>query len=243
MLDRTLSMQLYQAISDANEERIFENWHASSIGACPRAHYLKRQGKQALVRPSGAKILRWSAGHNIEQAIRPSIMSLYEGVGSNERMTSKALSLTGEFDNYTEQLKTLIEIKSVSDFAFYERDGQTGLKQQVGTWPNGNKKWAIKNTPYYHHELQQHCYVLLLRELGKPIEHIHYVYISLNGRIVAYKTEVQHAVLEEVERRLQLLNNAWATQTPPDCICNDESHPLYDSVMKWCDYKNGNECC
>lgn len=242
-LDQNISMSLYNSVSEANEERVFENWHASSIGMCPRAHYFKRLGIKPLSVPSGAKILRWSAGHNIEAAIRPHIEKLYKGVGSNERMTSERLHLTGEFDNYSEELATLIEIKSVSDFAFYERNGVTGLKEQVGNWDNGNKRWAIKETPYLHHELQQHCYVELLRELNKPIEKIDYVYISLNGRIVGYKTEVQQAILDEVRTRLNILNSAWEAQVPPECICHKTDHPLYESVMKWCDYQDGGECC
>lgn len=243
MLDRQISMDLYNSVSDANEERVFENWHASSIGMCPRAHYYKRLAIKPLSVPSGAKILRWSAGHNIEQAIRPHIEKLYEGIGSNERMTSEKLHLTGEFDNYTPIEKTLVEIKSVSDFAFYEKNGQTGLKQQIGVWPNGNKRWAIKDSPYLHHEWQQHCYVLLLLELKKEIENIDYVYISLNGRIVGYKTQVQQAILADVTRRIDLLNQAWETQTPPDCLCSDKLHPLYAGCMQYCDYNDGDECC
>lgn len=243
MLDQNIPIFLYNSVSEENAERVFENWHASSIAMCPRAHYFKRLGVQPINKPTGAKILRWSAGHNIEAAIRPHIEKLYEGVGSNERMTSEKMSLTGEFDNYTEKLKTLIEIKSVSDFAFLERNGQTGLKDQIGSMANGNKRWGLKNTPYYHHELQQHCYVLLLRELGKPIEFIDYVYISLNGRIVGYKTEVQQAMIDEVRTRLSILNEAWAKQVPPDCICDQKDHPCYNGVMAWCDFQNGNECC
>lgn len=220
-----------------------EHWHASSIGECPRTQYFKRLGVPFQSVPSGAKILRWSAGHNIEQAIRPHIEKLYKGIGSNERMTSEALDLTGEFDNYSEEEATLVEIKSVSDFAFLERNGMLGLKEQIGSMPNGNKRWGLKNSPYLHHEWQQHAYMLLLRELGKPLFNIHYVYISLNGRIVGYKTEVQDSILNDVTARLALLNRAWQTQTPPECICNDTIHPMYDGVMQWCDYRQGNECC
>lgn len=242
-LDQNLAISIYQSIAAANEERFFENWHASSIGMCPRAHYFKRLHIEGLSKPTGAKVLRWEAGHHMETAIRQHIEKLYQGVGSNERMTSEKLSLTGEFDNYTKDLATLIEIKSVSDFAFLERNGQTGLKEIIGSMPNGNRRWGLKQTPYLHHELQQHCYVLLLRELGLPIEKIDYVYLSLSGRVVTYKTEVQQSMLDEVTRRLNILNTAWAAQVPPDCLCGQKDHPLYDGVMHWCDYKKDNECC
>lgn len=243
MLDQSISINLYNSVAESEEPRVFDNWHASSIGMCPRAHYFKRLNIGAVSKPTGAKILRWSAGHNIEQAIRPHIEKLYPGTGSNERMTSEKLHLTGEFDNYSEDLATLIEIKSVSDFAFLQQKGVTGLKLANGTWPNGNIRWSLKDTPYLHHEWQQHCYVLLLRELGKPVENIDYVYISLNGRIVGYKTQVQQAIIDDVLRRLDVLNRAWEKQEPPECICNDTVHPLYDSVMQWCDYKEGDDCC
>lgn len=220
-----------------------EHWHASSLAACPRNQYFNRLGVPYVSKPSGAKILRWSAGHNIEQAIRPHIEKLYKGIGSNERMTSEALDLTGEFDNYSEEMATLVEIKSVSDFAFLERNGVTGLKEQVGTMPNGNKRWGLKNKPYLHHEWQQHAYNLLLRELGKPLFNIDYVYISLNGRIVGYKTEVQDQILADVTNRLNLLNEAWKTQTPPACICNDTENEMYAGVLQWCDYREGSDCC
>ena len=241
--DQEIAKALYKSISAANEDRVFTNWHASSIAECPRSHYFKRLGIKGLNQPTGAKILRWGAGHNIEQAIRPHIEKMFKNVVPNVRMTSKKLSLTGEYDNYSEEEATLIEIKSVSDFAFYEKNGVTGLKENIGNWENGNKRWAIKETPYLHHELQQHSYKLLLDELKKPLKRIIYIYISLNGRIVAYDTKPRQAFTDNVLARLKVLNEAWEKQEPPACICVP-NHPLYDGVMRFCDYaQEGKPCC
>jgi CRISPR/Cas system-associated exonuclease Cas4 (RecB family) len=242
MINVDKSIAMYQAIADSNEERVFEMWHASSIANCPRNHYFKRLGIPALTKATGAKVLRWQAGHHFETAIRPIIASVYGETGTNERMTSKKLQLTGEFDNFVVKDNRLVEIKTVHDFAFIERDGQISLKEQVGTYPNGNKKWEAKTTPYLNHELQNHAYVLLLKEKGVEITHIDYVYISLSGRLVVYTTEVQESLLENVRRRLEALNTAWETKTPPDCICK-EGHPLWDTTMRWCEYQTENDCC
>lgn len=237
---------LYDAISADNKERIFEHWHASSIAECPRSHYLKRLGQKRLQEPTGAKILRWQAGHNIEEAIRPFIGKVYGELGSNVRMTSKDLDLTGEYDNLTTKDHRLIEIKSVHDLAFIDKEGATGLKEDTGRkGPRGGVEWRVKPTPYLHHELQQHAYVLLLREEGIEVANIDYVYVSLSGRLVVYSTKTSSELLEAVKRRLNVLNEAWRTKTPPPCICKDYDNPLYDGVLKWCDYSDPTKgtCC
>lgn len=246
MLSNDISIALYRSIKEENKERVFKNWHASSMAMCPRAHYFKRLGVPPLNEPTGAKILRWGAGHHMEKAIRPHIEKLYSGVGSNERMTSETMHLTGEFDNFSKDELTLIEIKSVSDYAFWEEGDNLGLKEEQGTRINNRgtevKKYGIKDNPYLHHEIQQHCYVLLLEELGVEVKHIDYVYISLNGRVVAYKTEPRQELIDAVKRRLKTLNDAWDAKEPPECVCNPDN-ALWGAVLQWCDYRTEDSCC
>jgi hypothetical protein len=241
------SVALYQAIKDSNERRVFESWHASSISDCPRAHYYKRLGVKPLNDPSAALVIRWGAGHLLEEMIRPQIETVYGKTESNQRLTSKTLDLTGEFDNLVLSDSRLVEVKSVHDMAFVERDGKTYLKEKTGTMQRAGREvntWGIKETPYLHHELQNHAYVLLLGEEGIDVKNIDYVYISLSGRIVVYSTEVQKELLDNVKARLDTLNKAWKAKKPPVCICSPE-HNLYESVTKYCDYKNQEtgECC
>lgn len=237
-----LSIKLYEAIRDSDVPREYKHWHASSIAECPRAHYFRRLGVPALERnkPSGAKLLRWQAGHHLEAAIRPYITQLYDSVTSNKRLTSKELDLTGEYDNLSVQ--TLIEIKSVDDYAFIERDGVTSLKETDGHWPNGQNKWKPKSEPYLHHLLQNHAYVLLLAEQGIKVENIDFVYLALKGRIVTYRAKVEEYYLNNVKMRLKTLNEAWEQKKPPVCICNPE-HELWGAVMQWCDYRTEDGCC
>lgn len=246
MIANEVARALYNSLKEENKERVYENWHASAMANCPRAHYFKRLGLSPINTPTGAKILRWSAGHYLEAGIRPHIEKVYRGVGSNERMTSEAMHLTGEFDNYAVDEETLIEVKSVSDWAFWEGDGQLGLKEEDGTRIGRNgrevKNYKLKTTPYLHHEIQQHSYVLLLNELGKQVKAIDYVYISLNGRIVVFKTEPNPKLIEAVKRRLKLLNEAWEKQEPPDCICKPDN-ALWGPVLQWCDYREQEKCC
>ncbi len=237
---------LYDAVAAANEQRPYDHWHASSIAECPRSHYMKRLGIRRLQEPTGAKVLRWEAGHAIEETIRPYVEKVYGKTESNVRLTSEELDLTGEYDNLTIKDNRLVEIKSVHDLAFIEKEGSTGLKEDTGdTGPRGGKVWRIKQTPYLHHELQQHSYVLLLAEKGKQVANIDYVYISLSGRVVVYSTKTDPELLAAVKRRLDVLNEAWRTKTPPPCICKNYDNPLYDSVLRWCDYKNETtgQCC
>lgn len=239
MLNNSQAIELYKTIVDSNEERVYKLWHASAIAMCPKAHYMKRLGVPEKTVISGAKIIRWQAGHSLETAIRPYLAKAYGAIESNQRLTSESLQLTGEFDNLVLKDNKLIEIKSVHDYAFIERDGNLSLKEQIGNWPNGNKKWATKDSPYLGHELQNHAYVLLLAE---TVQEIDYVYISLSGRLVVYTTQVQDKLLNEVKQRLESLNEAWGAQQAPECICK-EDHELYDSVMRWCPYKTETGCC
>lgn len=246
MINKLRSAALYESVEKGNQQRDFKHWHASSIAMCPRAHYMKRLGLPPINQPTGAKILRWDSGHAIEETIRPHIEQIYGQTKSNERYTSLELDLTGEFDNLTIKDHRLIEIKSVNDLAFIVKDGVTALKEATGEkGPRGGKVWALKQTPYLHHQLQNHCYVLLLAEEGIEVANIDYVYISLGGRIVVYSTKVQQDLLDAVHRRLDELAAAWKAQQPPPCVCQDYNSPLYDSVYQWCDYRNetNGTCC
>lgn len=242
-LNSSKAIELYQAIADGNEDRVFEMWHASSMAMCPKAHYMKRLGiPEKAEKASGAKVIRWQAGHNLEAAIRPYIGEVYGELASNERMTSKKMQLTGEFDNLVLVDNKLVEIKSVHDFAFYDREGKVTLKEKIGVWPNGKNKWGPKDTPYLAHEIQNHSYVLLLAEKKKEVKEIDYVYISLSGRLVVYSTKVQELLLNNVKARLEALNKAWKAKEPPECICR-EDHPLWESTMQYCPYRTEKGCC
>lgn len=229
-MNDNLAKALYESIQNDNEVRNFEMWHASSIAECPRSHYFKRLGIKGQSFVGGGKMLRWKAGHLIEEVIRPHLESVYPDLVSNQRLESKKLDLTGEYDNYTEAEETIIEVKSVHDFAFkYKAKADT--------------RFHLKDSkPYLNHELQNHCYVTLLREQGKPVSFITYVYITLDGRIATYKTPVNPDLEANVAKRLEVLNTAWATKVPPECICR-EDHPLYKSTMQWCQYKTSTGCC
>lgn len=246
MPNQLRSSALYDAIVANDKEQHLGMWRASSIASCPRAQYLHRSGVERLVKPTGAKILRWQAGHSVEEAIRPYIEKVYGKTTSNERLTSEKLDLTGEWDNLTIKDHRLVEIKSVHDLAFIEKEGVTGLKEDTGRkGPRGGIEWRVKSTPYLHHEIQQHAYVLLLAEKGIEVTNIDYVYVSLSGRLVVYSTKVQPDILDAVKRRLEVLKTAWETKTPPPCICKEYDNVLYDGVLKWCNYKDettGN-CC
>lgn len=226
-----LAGDIYNQVRDDNETRVFECWHASSIADCPRCHYLKRLGQKELVQSGAGKMLRWKAGHLIEEVVRPYLLALYPDMLSNVRFTSATLDLTGEYDNYSEKEKTIFEIKSVHDFAFAYNKSGTG-------------RYHIKGEkPYLNHELQNHCYVRLMRDCGFPVDWITYVYITLDGRIATYKTAVKEELLLEVDRILNELNTAWKTKVPPRCICHDEGNPLYKLTVQYCGYRNGDKCC
>lgn len=249
MINEQTSVKLYQSFADSDKRRKMERWHASSLSQCLRSQYLSRQGVEPTGNiPSSAKLLRFKAGHLMEEVIRPHVGKLFTNVTPNMRVTSEKLDLTGEMDNLALEEGTIIEIKTVHDYAFKEKDGVTGLKEQIGVHKNGNKAWGIKQDPYLHHQIQNHAYVLLLAEQGVVIEKIQYVYMSLSGRIVVYDTEVQDDLLDNVRGRLDKLNRAWEDRVPPECVCMkdgeyNEQHPLWGGVLQFCDYQTENGCC
>lgn len=226
-----LAIKLYTNIISADEPRVFEAWHASSLAECPKAHYLKRLGVERVNRPGAGKMLRWKAGHLIEEVIRPFLEVEFDDLKSNVRLNNKELDLTGEYDNYSEKRGMIIEVKSVHDRAFkYKKVGEDRFN-------------LIDSKPYLNHELQNHAYALMLQEEGKPVNGITYVYITLDGRIATYSTKVNDNILAEVKKRLSILNDAWESKIAPKCICQDKNHPLYKSTMQYCDYKDGDKCC
>lgn len=222
MIDNSFSIKLYQSISEDNEDRVFEHWHASSMAECPRAHYFKRMAVPSLQTPTAAKMLRWQAGHIIEEVIRPHLKKLYPDLKSNVRITSEKLDLTGEYDNYSKKEKTIFEIKSVHVFApkNIEREGR----------------------PYLNHQYQNHAYKLLMEEQKLEVERIVYIYIALDGRIIVLNTEIQQDILDKINKRLDVLKTALETKELPECFCR-EDHPLWKSTMQYCDYRGGDKCC
>lgn len=246
MVDNELAIKLYQSIGAGNEERIYRHWHASSISICPRAHYFHRLGVEGLNKPSGAKVIRWGAGHKLEAELRPHVEKVWGETTSNIRLTNKDWQLTGEYDNLSKDGTTLIEVKSVSDWAFYKGplSRQSILKQASGNknkW--GRDEYVPMESPYIHHVLQNHAYALLLSEEGKQVKNIDFVYASLSGLICVYKTEVDPRYIEWVKNRLSLLNEAWKDKVPPLCMCDDTS-PLWGPVFQYCDFRDKvNETC
>jgi hypothetical protein len=247
MIDNNLKSKLYGSIRDNRTEHPYEYWHASSLSACPRAHYYKRLQVPPVNVPGAGKMLRWDGGHAVETAIRPHIQNIFPESKDNVRFVSEKYQLTGEYDNYDPESRALIEIKSVHDGAFKVKTTggvkEVALKEQIGTWPNGNIKWGLKQESYVHYQMQQHALILLMAEQDIEVKDIYYVYISLGGQMVVYKEQPSDVMMAEVERRLRLLNEAWETSTAPDCICHEEDHPFYHTTMKWCEYLDDNECC
>lgn len=247
-VNKDFSIALYKSIAEANEQRVYKHWHASSISDCPRAHYYKRLGVKPLTNPTGAKVIRWGAGHKLEAELRDHIAKVWEGTTSNERITSEALDLTGEFDNLTVLGDTLVEVKSVSDWAFYKGPltKELVLKQDSGEknkW--GKPVWKPMLEPYKHHLNQNHAYVLLLEETGREVKSIDFVYVSLSGLICVYKTNISQERLEWVKTRLDGLNRAWKAKTLPPCLCRRNSE-LWGPVYQWCDFrdeKDEDNCC
>lgn len=228
MIDR-LAVQLYKSIANDDEPRIFDHWHASSMAECPRAHYYKRLGIKPLVKPTAAKMLRWKAGHLIEEVIRPHLLKIYPDLVSNERLTSEAMDLTGEYDNYSEENKLLIEVKSVGPRAVRYRKKE-------------EERYNLRDDqPYLAHLYQNHAYVLLLREAGMMVQKITFLYVTLEGLLVTYETQVDENILSYVKRRLDVLQKALEGILP-DCLC-DPDHPLWGSCTQFCDYRTETGCC
>lgn len=226
-----LASKLYQSISETNKVREVNQWHASSIAACPRAQYYARLKIKPLSVPTAAKMLRWKAGHLIEEVIRPHLKAVYPDLISNQRFTSEVLDLTGEFDNYSPAQKMLIEVKSIGPRAVrYKKVGED--------------RYNLRDDgPYLAHQYQNHAYVLLLRENRLEVEQITYLYITLEGLLVTYETKVDEVILSNIKTRLKILREAQEGILPP-CLCK-EKHPLWASCTQFCDYRNKEEgeCC
>ena len=224
---------MYNQIEADNKAREYEYWHASSIAECPRTQYLKRLGVPPITQPTGAKILRWTAGHKIEEVVRPYLQKKFPDLQSNVRMTSEHYDLTGEYDNYSPEHQLIIEIKSISGRA---------LKYKAVA---DDRHHLRDGKPYLNHLYQNHAYVLLLREQQLPVKEILFLYVTLDGLLVSYTEPVNLSINQSVVKRLKLLKDAWKKQVPPPCYCSDEAHPLYKSCMQFCDYKDPRtgECC
>lgn len=252
-----LSVQIYKAIADNRERRKVERWHASSIAKCPRALYLERLGVGSLNIPGGGKILRWSAGHALEGALRPHLKTIYKDLEANVLLRNDTLSLGGEYDAYIPSQKELISVKSVHDYAMITRQGRTGLKEKVGLNELGKVVWDFKSEPYTHHQWQEHAYILMAnhkdtyiynRETKKKstldleVEKVTYIYITLSGLMDTFTTSVNPDILKRVTDKVEYLNQSWEKQEPPVCLCQ-EGQEMFQVTDQYCDYRSGDDCC
>jgi len=224
-----LAEKLYGGVKADNSIREMNQWHASSMAECPRALMYKHLGVAPTQVAGAGKMIRWKAGHILETVMRPYLLSVYPDLESNQRFESEKLNFTGEYDNYTAKDKTIIEIKSVHDRAFIYRKKEHTRYDLIG------------GKPYNNHELQNHGYVVLMREKGIEVKHITYIYVTLDGRIATYKTDVQEDLVAKVERKLKTLNQSLVERKLPPCDCK-ESNEYWKSTLQYCDYR-GDTCC
>lgn len=264
-MNRDLTVALYQAVNDAPADERSNLWHASSIAKCPRSLYLGRQGVPGLEdnEPGAGKKLRWAAGHAIEATIRPYLLANFPGAATNLRFTNERLALTGEFDGYDRATRQLFSVKSVHDYAFITKDGQSGLKEAIGNKvsPRTGREvveWGLKSDPYIHHLWQEHAYSLLLAQPDTllddatgtstinpedyPVQWLTFIYITLGGQMACYTTEVDKSILSRLERKVAYLNESWGTQTAPLCLCQPDKE-MYRVTDQYCPYKTAEGCC
>lgn len=225
-----LTAKLYEGIAKNNQWRQYDKWHASAIAQCPRAQFLNRKGVKPLQTPGAGKILRWGIGHIVETAIRPYLQDLYPNLQSNQRLEHAGLNLTGEYDNYDPDSKTIIEIKSVHPNAVrYKRLGE-------------DRHHVKGDQPYLSHEWQEHAYVLLMDRHNIPVENITYVYVSLSGLLVIYNTPVDNKLVSRVAKKVDYMNKCWEENKLPICTCS-ETDELWGSCLQYCDYRTEDGCC
>lgn len=239
--ENDLSIAIYQSILKARQEREIKCWHASSLAMCPRAQFFARKGVKPLQEITAAKELRFKVGDKVEDVIRPYIKELFPDAVSNVRFFNKTLDLSGEIDNYSPQLKTIIEVKSVHPAAVrYRRVDES--------------RNHLRNDRHYtHHEYQQRVYKLLMEhpdteikgedgnykplEAPLEVEGVVYLYISLAGLLVPYLQKMTPSPIDDdIKKRLAILNLAMTHDTPPDCLCHMDGD-LYNGSMQYCPYR------
>lgn len=244
-MDTELKIALYQAVNDNDQQRPIDHWHCSSIAKCPRSLFYERKGITPTAEEPGAgKKLRWRAGHAIETAIRPELQKLFPKLETNIRFTNEDLDLSGEFDAYDPETKTLISVKSVHDYAMVTKDGVVGLKEEIGKEISSRTgkeiiKWGLKAEPYIHHQWQEHAYVLM----GEwQVEYISYVYITLSGLMACYTMPVNMHILQRVGDKVTYLNTYWEQNKLPVCLCQPDQE-MYAVTDQYCNYKTDDGCC
>lgn len=230
-----LATRIYESIRDGMKVRPMEMWHASSLAMCPKAQFLQRKEVPAIQAQGPGRQLMWDVGHDTEARLRPHLEHIYPLLSSNQRFDDKELDLTGEYDNYDPDSNMLIEVKTV---------GPRAIRYKKVNEDRYNLK---EDKPYYHHEIQNHAYALLMSRRGISVTDIAYVYCSREGLLATYQTAVQPDILDEVKHRLDILNEAWSNNVAPDCICNDDTYPRFAELrggqMQFCPYKTDWGCC
>lgn len=223
--DKALKSATAEHQAEWDELHANNRYGASKIGSCLRASYLARKGAPETNHPTQAKQVVFSLGHRIEEWY---IDTLTRYVTENElgyidcqaevADENHEAHTDGLWVNVENKIAVPIEVKSIHPSAIDNVE-----RQNNGVW-----------VPYSHHALQLSQFMYLAEKQGGYLlpngeridvsDNAPIYYISKDGRIRISVIKLSH-YRDELVRRMNLLNQAWETQTAPDRMKDADSYP------------------
>lgn len=174
-----------------------QGWYVTDLGQCLRGVYLQRlEGPPEY---DERRLRLFSVGNIFHHWLVDKIKSAGYQVRAEERVEAPGYHLSGRADLLitSGERTTLYEIKTMHSQGFWyrERAGKLALP---------------------HHELQVTAYLWLLRE-RLPDLRARIWYVSKDDlAVLSVPVEYRGGNVEELKRQLDLLNQAWEQQIPPD---------------------------
>lgn len=145
-------------------------------------------------------------------------------------------------------------VRIAAELARLAEEGEWDPEGYAAIETKSTKEFSLqamfKNGPNQTHILQAAAYKLIVRRnpslIPVPFESVRWLVEPISKSNFAFlRFAVMPKHVAEVERRLEILNNAWATQTPPPCTCTGKDAIFGGKEWTYCDYGTGSKdsCC
>lgn len=228
---------------DAQPEKEYTSWRASSIGNCLRQHFYRRLGVKPTIQKTDGTLRKFKAGdlfHDFIQGITIQEVEKQGGVAVKEvELYDKELDLGGRYDLMIEleNRRVLKDIKSQNSRMFHKLRYQVTKKlgkkfEESSTEERQRAMQEVVWEKYPHWVMQIAAYMVLLKRAGTPVDEGVIVRVSKDDLSLA---EIHYPLTEELENRvleeLTILNKHWKAKTLPPCTCGKS-----DWGTMYCEY-------
>lgn len=215
----------------AKPPKIITHISPSQLGKCHRSHYYKIKQIEPLVKPSVAALANFETGFVWEQVILQALVDQKVPHTFQDKFYDPELNMEGSSDFIVQ-----IGEEGAEGTEFVMWDSKTMASKWFWYRESKRKKnqydWWEEN---YGYIIQQGCYLLMAKRLGRPVKKSILAFISKDDGFIGEELEVYLTpkLEKEIMRLVDELNYYLAHDEVPPCTCEGW-------LVGYCDFGNPN---